>query len=312
MYDIRLAEQTDLSTVLALLVRLQADTAHHIGYLGETAAELTEELADFESDWAACTVLATDDSGRVCGVLRVEVDAELRRAWLHGPFVDVPLNHPAGSRIWDQTADALYATALRLPQMEGVEDRELHGHTEHRRLADFARRHGFTAGRASSIFVVDGAGLRALLLREASCPSTGPARDMRVLPTDAAVHEAVAVLHERCFPNSHLSGRQLVDRAQGHTVVVAMEHDRVLGYAAGTAQPEEYHVGFVAVEPGLRGRGIGAALVTELVWALAVAHGARPQAAAAVLAGNESSRKMFARLGFDVHVELVTYRARAA
>jgi ribosomal protein S18 acetylase RimI-like enzyme len=196
--------------------------------------------------------------------------------------------------------------------MEGVEDRELHGHTEHRRLADFARRHGFTAGRASSIFVVDGTGLRALLLREASCPSTGPARDMRVLPTDAAVHEAVAVLHERCFPNSHLSGRQLVDRAQGHTVVVAMEHDRVLGYAAGTAQPEEYHVGFVAVEPGLRGRGIGAALVTELVWALAVAHGARPQAAAAVLAGNESSRKMFARLGFDVHVELVTYRARAA
>jgi hypothetical protein len=115
MYDTRFAVPGDLSAVLALLVRLQADSAHHIGYLGETLGELTEELAEFEPDWPSCTVVATDDSGRVCGVLSVEIDQELKRSWLHGPFVDVPVNHPAGSRIWDQTADALYKTASRFP-----------------------------------------------------------------------------------------------------------------------------------------------------------------------------------------------------
>ncbi|MBM7813365.1 GNAT family N-acetyltransferase [Saccharothrix algeriensis] len=310
MYDIRFAGQDDLAAVLALLVRLQADTAHHIGYLGETLGELTEELAEFEPDWPSCTVVATDDSGRPCGVLSVEVDTELHRVFLHGPFVDVPVNHPAGSRIWDQTADALYAAAA--PLLRGIPDREVYGHTEHRRLAAFAERHGFTAGRASGIYVLDGDGLRGLLLREASCPRTGPAREMRVLPTDAAVHEAVAVLHERCFPKTYLSGRKLVDGDGKHTVVVAMDGDRVLGYAAGKAEPGEYYVDFVAVEPDVRGGGVGAALVTELVWKLAERCGARPQAAASILAGNASSQRMFDRLGFRRHLELVAYRANRA
>jgi GNAT superfamily N-acetyltransferase len=310
MYDTRFAVPGDLSAVLALLVRLQADSAHHIGYLGETLGELTEELAEFEPDWPSCTVVATDDSGRVCGALSIEIDHELKRAWLHGPFVDVPVNHPAGSRIWDQTADALYETAQ--PILQETTDRELFGHTDHRRLEAFADRHGFAKGKPSSIYVLDGDGLRNLLLREAGCPRTGAAKEMRVLPTDAAVHEAVAVLHERCFPRTYLSGAKLVDGSGERTVVVAMDGDNVLGYAAGKPQAEEYFVDFVAVEPDLRGQGVAGALVTELVWKLAAAHGARKQAAAAILVGNEASEKMFARMGFRLLVELVTYRSRVA
>lgn len=312
MYDTRFADQGDLSAVTELIVRLQADHAHFIGYLGETTEELSAELAEFEPDWASCSVVATDESGRICGVLSVEADPALGRSWLHGPFVDVPVNHPAGSRIWDQTADALYAKAAELPQLRGIHDRELYGHTAHRRLAAFAERQKFTAGRASSIFVVDGDGLRNLLLREASCPTTGPARDMRALPTDPAIHEAVAVLHERCFPKSYLSGRQLVDQVGDRTVVVAMDGDTVLGYAAGKQQTEEYFIDFVAVEPDVRGSGVGAALVTELIWKLAATHGARPQAAAAILEGNDASVRMFDRLGFHLLLELVAYRTKAA
>lgn len=306
MYDIRFAEPGDLSATLALLVRLQADTAHHIGYLGETIEALSEELAEFEPDWAACSVVASDESGRITGLLSVEIDSDARRAWLHGPFVDVPVNHPAGSRIWDQTADALFAEARRL--LDDITDHELYGHTNHRRLAAFAERHGFTAGKASNIYILDNGALRTLLLRDANY-SAG--HEMRALPTDEAVHEAVAVLHERCFPHSYLSGRQLVDGSKKRTVVVAMDGDRVLGYAAGKAQQEEYYVDFVAVEPDVRGGGIGAALITELLWKLAAEQGARPQAAASIIAGNESSARMFGRLGFRLALELVAYRHSA-
>ncbi|MEU5695496.1 GNAT family N-acetyltransferase [Actinosynnema sp. NPDC020468] len=307
MYDIRFATPDDLAEVPALIVGLQADSAHHIGYLGETVADVEAAFADLEPDWASRTAVAVDDGGRLCGLLTVELDADLGRAFLHGPFVDVPVNHPAGSRIWDGTADALYALAE--PLFAGVADREVFGHTRHRRLEAFAARHGFASGRPSDVFLIDGDGLRALLLREAGCPRTGPAREMRVLPTDAAVHEAVAVLHERCFPNSYLSGRRLVDGDDRHTVVVAMDGERVLGYAAGKAEPGEYYLDFVAVEPDARGQGVGAALATELVWKLAERFGARSQAAATVLGGNSSSQRMFDRLGFRLHLELIAYRS---
>ncbi|MFJ8961313.1 GNAT family N-acetyltransferase [Lentzea sp. NPDC102401] len=304
MYDIRFAEPGDLGATMALLVRLQADNAHHIGYLGETVEELRAELGEFEPSWADCTVVAVDADDNITGMLSVEIDADLGRAWLHGPFVDVPVNHPAGSRIWDQTADAMFRRATEL--LTGISDLELYGHTAHRRLAAFAERHAFSAGKASAIHVLDNGDLRTLLLRDAKCPSE---REMRVLPTDRFVHEAVAVLHERCFPRTYLSGKQLVESdPQKRTIVVAMDGRRVLGYAAGKAQPEEYYVDFVAVEPDVRGQGVGAALITELLWKLAADHGARPQAAASIHAGNESSQNMFARLGFRLHIELVAYR----
>jgi ribosomal protein S18 acetylase RimI-like enzyme len=252
-------------------------------------------------------VVAVDADDNITGMLSVEIDAELGRAWLHGPFVDVPVNHPAGSRIWDQTADAMFRRATEL--LTGITDLELYGHTAHRRLAAFAERHGFSAGKASAIHVLDNGELRSLLLRDAKCPSE---REMRVLPTDPLVHQAVAVLHERCFPRTYLSGKQLVEsKPSTRTVVVAMDGERVIGYAAGKAQPEEYYVDFVAVEPDVRGQGVGAALITELLWKLAADHGARPQAAASIYTGNESSQNMFARLGFRLHIELVAYRHTA-
>ncbi|KAA2253623.1 GNAT family N-acetyltransferase [Solihabitans fulvus] len=305
MHHIRFAEQGDADAVLALLARLQADPAHHIGYHGVTVEELTEELAEFKPDWAANAVLATDESGRLAGVLSVDVNPDLGRAWLYGPYVDVPVNHPAGSRIWDQTADSLYAAAQRLPAMAGIADVELYGHVEHRRMAAFAKRHGFPAGKPSSIFVLDGANLRTLLVHETAAES---GLETRTLPTDPAIHEAVAVLHERCFPNTYLTGRQLVEG--DHTVVVALRDNKVLGYAGGKVQQDEYFVDFVAVEPDNRGGGIGRLLVTELVWQLAARHGARQQAAAAIAGTNEASRRMFTKLGFHVHLELVSYRRR--
>jgi ribosomal protein S18 acetylase RimI-like enzyme len=290
---------------LALLARAQADPAQHIGYHGVTEAELADEFAGFEPDWASNAVLAVDESGRLAGVFSAEVDRELRRAWLYGPYVDVPVNHPAGSRIWDQTADRLFYALLELPLLAGIADLELFGHVQHRRLSAFAGRHGFAAGKPSRIMVLDGAGLRGLLLREA-----GPGerdRGIRELPEDPAVRRAVAVLHDRCFPNTYLSGLRLAENDR--TVVVA-QADGVQGYAVGRAQQDEYFVDFVGVEPAARGTGLGPALVTELVWALAARHGARPRVAASVARGNEPSERMFGKLDFHAHLDLISYRRR--
>lgn len=307
MYAIREAVSSDLDEVVDVLVRLQADPAHHIAYHGETAEEIASELTGMRPDWTAGTVLATDpQSGRLRGVLAVEADPEVGRAWLHGPFVDVPANHPAAERLWHKTADALLCRALRVPSLDGITDLELCGHRKHRLLADFAARHNFHTGATSRVFLLTGQALRAVLIRGATHDSTVDSA-VQVLPDDPELRAAVSELHERSFPAKTVSGRQLVEGARGHCVVVLAGSGGLIGYAAGYPQEGELYVDFVAVDPNRRSRGAGRALVRVLLRELAARHGARSQAAAVITLGNDASERMFTQLGFGLAIELVSY-----
>lgn len=306
MYPIRTATPADLDQVVPVLVRLQADPAHHIAYHGVTTGEITEELTAFRPDWSSGAVVATDSHARIRGVLSVDADPELGRAWLHGPFVDIPSHHPAAGKFWQATADALLDRALLLPRLSGIKDLELCGHRLHRQLADFAARHDFPERKPSRVFMAMGAPLRTVLVHGADTPSTVDHRVV-ALPDDARVRDAVAALHERCFPNSSVSGRQLVERRRGHTVVVSLA-DGLAGYAAGYAQSDEFYVDLVAVDPERRSRGIGASLVRGLLRELAARDGVRGQAAAVIGLGNDASERLFTKLGFALQLEIVGYR----
>jgi ribosomal protein S18 acetylase RimI-like enzyme len=307
MYPIREAVSSDLDEVVDVLVRLQAEPAHHIAYHGETAEEIIEELTSMRPDWTSGTVLATDfESGRLRGVLSVEADPEVGRAWLHGPYVDVPANHPAAERLWHQTADALLVRALRVPSLKGIGDLELCGHRKHRLLADFAARHHFRTGTTSRVFLLTDAALRAVLVRDPERESTVDIA-MRVLPDE--LRNAVAELHERCFPGTTVTGRQLVEGSRGHCVVVITGRSGALiGYAAGYPQEGELYVDFVAVDPDRRSLGAGRALVRGLLRELAARHGVRARAAAVIALGNDASERLFTALGFGLAIELVSYR----
>jgi len=298
--------------VLTLLERLQSMPDHHIGYHGETRAELADEYADM--NWPHATILAVDEADRVHGVLTAEIDETLGRVWWHGPFVDVPADHPAADRIWERTADALYARARTLPELREIADSELFGHVEHRRLAQFAQRHGFPAGTYTSVLALDGVELVRLI---GSVPdrSTGPdaieIAELPTPPTDSVVMAAFIRLHDECFPNTNKSAAQILTGDGDHTLVVAMAGGRLVGYAVGSVQPHDYYIDFVAVATDFRGRGIAGALVTLLVQRLADRHGARSKVFATVAGSNAASRRMFHNLGFQPLLELVGYRLRA-
>ncbi|WP_157440654.1 GNAT family N-acetyltransferase [Actinokineospora inagensis] len=305
MYSIRAACEADLTAVVELLVRLQADPGHHIGYHGTTAEEITEELTQVVRDWPAGAVVGCDEHGAVRAVLSAEVRPELGRAWLYGPFVDVPTGHPAARQVWQNTADELLDLVTTLPRLAGVTDLELYGHRRNRGLGDFAARHGFAAGSASRVFTLTGSALRSVLVGAVPDP-VGPRR----LDNDPETRAQVVELHERCFPNRTVTGNQLVRGARGHTVVVLTGADGVIGYAAGFVQEKELYVDYVAVDPNMRSAGAGRSLVRALLRALAAAKGVRGQAAAVIALGNDASERMFTALGFGLHLELVAYRRR--
>jgi ribosomal protein S18 acetylase RimI-like enzyme len=300
MHDTRTASSADLGAVIALVARLQQDPAHRIGFHGETEDEIAEELAELSPDWVGGAVIATDRGGRVRGVLSVEVDG--RNAYLYGPFVDVPANHPAAGQVWQTTADAMLKHAMTLPRLAGVQVLALFGHRKNRLLAEFAARHAAAVRMTTRCFTLTAAPLRSLLVR-------GPAQDDRVvlLPQDPHVREAVASLHDRCFPDAPTPGRRLVT-SDRHTVVVLLGERGLLGFAAGYTQAEEYYVDVVGVDEDARSCGVGRTLVRRLLAELA-RDGVRDRAAAMIRDGNDASERMFTKLGFELHSELVSYQA---
>jgi ribosomal protein S18 acetylase RimI-like enzyme len=312
MYAIRAAIAADLDEVVDLLVRLQAEPAHHIAYHGETAEAIVEDLTGMRPDWPVGTVLAVDSTGRVRGALSVQTDAEAGRAWLHGPYVDVPANHPAAGQLWQQTADALLDAALRAASLTGITDLELCGHRQHRLLADFAARHDFRTGRTSRVFVLTGAALRGLLVHGTAQPSVVDQAVRELPPGDGELRAAVAALYRRSFPDAPMTPRQLVEGARGHLIMVLTGPAGLIGFAAGYPQEGEFYVDLVAVHPDRRSRGAGRALVRGLLRALAARHAARAQAAAVITLGNDASERMFTALGFTLHLELVGYRQALA
>jgi ribosomal protein S18 acetylase RimI-like enzyme len=301
MTEIRPATRADLPAVVSLITRLQADPAHHIGFFGYTEEEITDELAGVEPEWHEGTVVAIASSGGLRGVLSTDVNPDLGRAWLYGPHVDVPSGHPAAPQAWHTTADALLHAALKFPHMTGITDLSLYGHAEHRQLAEFADRHGFAKDTPTRIFTLAGADLRSLLAQDTD--------KVEPLPADGSLDHQFTVLLERCFPNRTSTAEQLLNGK--HSIAVLRQADgRLAGFAAGYSQEMEHLVDYVAVEPDMRCVGVGRQAVRGLISQLDARNGARRQAAAVVRIDNHASAGMFTRLGFDIELELVSYRRK--
>jgi hypothetical protein len=257
-------------------------------------------------------VLAVDGADRVRGALSVEVDPRLGCATWFGPFVDVPAQHPAADRIWDRTADALYAAAGALPMMRGVRDGELSGHVEHVRLAAFARRQGFHPGERTTQLVIAGVDLVRLVGAVPVEPAGVRVTDVTGSTPVPALAGPLARMHDRYYPSGCVSGAELAAGTTDRSVVVATEGDRLLGYAVGRAHAGDYLVDFAAVRPPVRDAGLAGTLVTVLVQGLAERHGPRRRAVAMVAGEPTDFRDTLGRLGFEPAVELVGYRRRAA
>lgn len=293
--------------VVAFVARQQADVGRRIAYVGVDAGGIRGELDGFEPDWTTTARVMRGPGGRLAGVVAVEWDEELGRAWVIGPWVDGGdgPGDGAGEDGWLMTAQALVDAALEQTP-DGVTQYELSGDVAHRRLAELAERRGWGATEVNHVLVAD-----AGVVQGWAGVDANPAGLRAPDPGDLA---AIAALHDAEFPGTYASAAQLLD---GERVVLVAEAQgegegeggRVVGYAAGEIHGDgEGFVDFLAVDPAVRRGGVGRRLVVVLTREL-LDRSPLGRVALTVQDHRAPARALYERLGFRPEGSIVGYRS---
>ncbi len=275
------AREEDLPEMAVLAAGFQAQPEWASAYLGTEADGIEAEVAGID-DWPAVSVVAREATG-ISGWLIGEVDDEIGRVWWLGPFGD------------PRYFDTLHATARALVD-PAITEEELAIDEGGEPLRRWAASHGFVEGEGSAILKAD---------LPLDYPPGGAVR-----PIQQDDGPRIGALHERLFPNTHLTGRQLVeDGDSSHVRLVVCAGPKSVGYVAVERQPDGGgYIDFLGVHEDHRGKGYAKDLIVA---------GARSleglgctEVHLSVRASNTAARTLYASLGFIESAVVVPLRKR--
>ena len=263
--------------MVAFIAGLNGNDEDHIGYFDTSVEDIARALRSLALPVEEGFRLAIQDK-EIVGVLGIEADIEIGRAWIYGPLV----RHPQ----WMAIADQLYAAALpAIPP--GIHQQQMFCDGRNRNCQAFAARHGFDLLNESAIMTLSRADLDRVPHATA-------------LPIDERTYDQFRDLHPRLMPNTYFTAQQLLDRLNEDShLLIATHEGELLGYVYFQAGPgvSEGYIDFVAVAETARRRGIGTQLVA------AAAHNAfdNPDidfVRLSVNTSNSPALQLYERLGF--------------
>jgi hypothetical protein len=138
----------------------------------------------------------------------MEIDPQIRRAWLFGPLVE--------AADWQAVADELYATVL--PQVPPGFEQELFYDVHNLNCQAFAERQGFHLHSEATV----------LSLARRDLPPLPPSN---CASFESAYFDPLERLHNQTFPNTYYTAQQLVEKQDAHTHLrLALRDGELLGY----------------------------------------------------------------------------------
>jgi GNAT superfamily N-acetyltransferase len=238
-------DPASFEAMVAFIAGINGNAEDHIGFFDTTDEDIARSLRGLTLPVEEGFRMALQD-GEIAGVLGIEADPEVGRAWIYGPLV----RHPQ----WMAVADQLYAAALpAIPP--GISQQQIFCDGRNHNCRNFAARHGFTLTNEATIM--------ALSRAELECVPNAVAP-----PIEERFYAQFRELHSRLMPNAYFTAQQILDRlgADSH-LLIAAEWDHLVGYISFQAGPgvAEAYIDFVAVAEPARGQGHGTQLVAAAV-----------------------------------------------
>jgi ribosomal protein S18 acetylase RimI-like enzyme len=265
--------------LIQLVVRLNSDGIHHIGFFGEGEADIRASLAE-------CLIPPADgfrlayDGDQLVGVFGVDVNPEINRAWLFGPLIE--------HEDWHAIADQLYAEVLPLIPVD-IRDYDLFCDARNTHMEAFAARHGFPLGSENAVLT--------LTREDYQSSANGKAQ---IIPYRKRFFVQLENLHKTLFPKAYFTARQMVEkRDKHHRLFLAIEEVQLLGYHFCKIEPESGsgYIDFIGTDSSARGRGIDADLLAAGVdWMLSAP--TTEKIGLTVNADNVAARNLYEKFGF--------------
>ena len=318
---------------------------HHIGYFGLTPEDIRLSLRMFNWPFDRAARLAVAGN-RIAGVLAVDIDKELGRAWLYGPIVALDAvgkqgraaSEDADSAAGEQgraasedadSADALLAPRHpplatfppaplppRSPAPDWAETADALYAAVAARLPAGIREHEMFVDTAN-------ANCRAFAARHGFATHGQWAIYFITPDRLAALPEATAdtwderfapqlqALHDRLFPRSNYTlGYMRQEWAErGAILLMATEGEALTGYFFGRYEAEagEGYVDLVGVDESRRRTGLGRRLMLAGLSRLRGEPGLR-QVNLSVAAGNTAAMALYDDLGFVRERDMIAFR----
>ncbi|NOJ69486.1 GNAT family N-acetyltransferase [Paenibacillus alvei] len=277
----------------ALIVRLNREKQHHVGFCGDQAGEIASTLReDFSDlDLESSFVIACENE-RIVGALGFDVDLERGVAEVWGPFIDQDSK-------WNEIANQLWETGMN--QLGGKAPTfYCFYNEENKRALQFT-------------VAVQAEFLHTHLVLKCSriAFSYAPVQTTLQEITPEYV-EAFIGLHDASFPNTYYNGQEIISRLQDdHRIIIAVDqNESLLGYVYVEADPEaqEGNIEFIAVSPQAQGQGLGTSLMQEALRFLLIEKEI-DEISLCVQEENDKAISLYQKAGFQQEHRLLLFKA---
>jgi ribosomal protein S18 acetylase RimI-like enzyme len=273
------------------VTRLNKEGIHHIGFFGESEADIRDSLAESLIPPAEGFMLAFDDKWLI-GIFGLDANPEINRVWLFGPIVE--------HEDWQTIADDLYLSLSSLIPAT-THDQDIFCDVQNIHLQEFASRHEFPLTSENAILT---------LMGDSYTPLAG--RESEIISYEEGFFPQFETLHKQLFPTASYTARQIVEKTdQIHHLFLAVENAQLLGYHFCKTHPESEsgYIDFIGTDETARGRGIGADLLASGIdWMLSAPTTHRIDLT--VNADNIVARNLYEKFGFVTDRIMRGYRKR--
>ncbi|MBA4383232.1 MAG: hypothetical protein C0410_00705 [Anaerolinea sp.] len=244
---IRQAQKADFEAISTLIALQNQNPETHCIHseTGEDAQSICNEMLRLDADGEICFVTSSAE-GQVTGAMGCELDVELGRGWLRGPFVVDERNdwNAAAASLYEGLLELLSASIRQLDTFLDVENR--HGNA-------FYLSRDFEQLRLVHVYLCD---RPEGVVQEADLCE-------RLHPRQA---QAFIDLHDTTFPGTYATGQRILNKLDDqHQVFVYGQGSEMLGYLYSAI--DEYtgdgSIEFVGVREEARGKGIGRLLLQK-------------------------------------------------